>query len=82
VSISETIGTTPASMVFRRELCNLLFEAAPDKEQVMTSFMADLIIWLHNIHQYLKVASCRCLASCARFQEGDQVLYCLTWVRR
>jgi hypothetical protein len=52
-------------MVFRRKLCNLLFGAAQDKEQAVTSFMADLLEWLHNIHQYLKVASCRCLANSA-----------------
>lgn len=51
---------TPASIVFRRKLClpfNLQFGAPPDKEQCMTSFIVDLMEWLHRIQQYLKVAS-------------------------
>lgn len=69
-------------MVPRRELCSLLFGASPDKEQAVTIFIADLMEWLHNIHQFLKVASCRCIANSAGFQERDQVSCCLTWIRR
>jgi transposase InsO family protein len=53
-STYETMGTTPASMVFGRELhlpCDLLFEAFLNKKQSSTD-LADLTHQPHNIHYY------------------------------
>jgi hypothetical protein len=88
----ETTGVTPAGMVFGRELhlpCDLMFGVPPDREQSVTSYAADLVERLHDIHhftrQHLKVASdrmkepCDQLANSAGFQEGNRVwLYCPT----
>jgi hypothetical protein len=63
-STHDTTGLTPANLVFRRELRlpgDLLFGAPPDKEQPTINHAADLVDWLHNIHNYarqhLKLAS-------------------------
>jgi hypothetical protein len=85
-STHETISTTPASMVFGRELhlpCDLLFRVPPDKEQSTTDNVVDLEDRLHDIHHYarqhLKVASDRMKARYDRlgnsegFQEGDKL---------
>jgi hypothetical protein len=51
----------------------------PDKEQLMTDYAADLVKWLNDIHQNLKVASDRMkarydqLANSAGFQYDDRV---------
>jgi hypothetical protein len=65
-STHDSIGSTPASLVFGRELrlpCDLLFGAHPDKEGLTTDHAADLVDHLHDIHHYarqhLKLASDR-----------------------
>ena len=53
-SIHETTGVTPAIMAFGQELhlpCCLMFGAPSDKEQSTTDYAADIVKWLHDIHQ-------------------------------
>jgi hypothetical protein len=82
--------------MFRRELRlpgDLLFGAPPDKEQPTINHAADLVDWLHNIHDYahqhLKLASDRMktrydnAATCTGYHEGDRVwLYRPTCTKR
>jgi hypothetical protein len=85
-SIHDTTGSTPACLVFGRELrlpCDLLFGAPLDKERPTTDHAADLVGQLHDIHNYarqhLKLASDRMktrydkLANSAGYHEGERV---------
>jgi hypothetical protein len=52
-STYDTMGLTPARLVFRQELrlyCDLLFGVRPDKERPTTDYAADLVDHLHDIH--------------------------------
>jgi hypothetical protein len=84
-STHDTMGLTPASLVFVGELrlsCNLLFGVPPDKERSTTDYAAELVDQLYDIHNCptnLKLASDRMktrhekLANSAGYQEGDRV---------
>jgi hypothetical protein len=94
-SIHETTGSTPAGMVFGRELrlpCDLFFGAPSNKEQSTIDYVVDFADRLRGIHHYalqhLKVASDRMkarydrLSSSTGFQEGEIIwLYRPTWTR-
>jgi hypothetical protein len=88
-SIHDSMGLTPANLVFGRELhlpCDLLFGAPCDKERPAIDHKADLVDWLHHVHNYgrqhLKPASDRIktrynrLASCAGYHERYNVWLC------
>ena len=73
-------------MVFEQELhlpCGLMFGAPSDKEQSTTDYAADIVKWLHDIHQialqHLNVGRGRMkarykqLVNSAGFQEGNRV---------
>jgi hypothetical protein len=55
-STHDTMGLTPASLVFGRELwllpCDLLFGAPPDKEWHTINHTTNLVDHLHAIHNY------------------------------
>jgi hypothetical protein len=57
VSIHDTMGLTPASLVFGQELrlpCDLLFGVPPSKERPTTDYATGLVDHLHDIHQYAR----------------------------
>jgi hypothetical protein len=85
-SADDTMGLTPASIVFRRELrlpCDPLSGAPTDKELPTIDHGANLLEHLHDIHNYahkhLKLASDRMInrynrmANCAGYPEGDKM---------
>jgi transposase InsO family protein len=85
-STHDTPGLTPANLMFWRDLRlpgDLLFGAPSDKEQPTINHAADVVDWVHNIHDYarqhLKLASDRMkthynkAANCAGYQEWDKV---------
>jgi hypothetical protein len=91
-STNVTVGLTPASLVFGRELrlpCDLLLGAPPDKEVLRFNHAANSVDHLHGIHNYvrqhLNLASDRMdprydrMTNCGGYKEGDTVwLYRLT----
>jgi hypothetical protein len=85
-STHDTMGLTPASLVFGRELrlpCDLLCGVPPNKERPTTDYATGLVDHLHDIHQYarqhLKLASKRIktwyekLANSTGYQKGNRV---------
>jgi hypothetical protein len=57
VSMHDTVGLTPAGLVFRRELqlpCDLLFWAYTVNELPMTDHVLNLVGHLHNIRNYVR----------------------------